>query len=262
MIIQRKVKNKQSALDILWYVDENNLPEERRFDTIVPTGHIHIVYNLEDPYDVIIDSQEKRMPERLLVGQLKTVMKVKYGHNVRQLGLAIKPSALYYMFHQVSQLYKDTVIDCSQIEVMQDLHHFIENTLKQQPFEINDVLDTIEAYFESKPYDLDEMDIIERLIGYIEDREGMLNIKEMAREFNYSISALERKFKKYIGVSPKAYGDIIRFQMAIGDEHPERLFYDQSHFIRTCKRYTSKVPGEIGESIEISLHHMLDIKSD
>ena len=54
MIVQRKTDEKLNSLvDLLWYVDENGLYESERNDIAMPTGHMHIVYNLADSYILI-----------------------------------------------------------------------------------------------------------------------------------------------------------------------------------------------------------------
>lgn len=49
MILQRKVDKKNSLLDVICYVEKNPIETHRRNDIIVPTGHIHMVYNFYDP---------------------------------------------------------------------------------------------------------------------------------------------------------------------------------------------------------------------
>ncbi|WP_458788512.1 helix-turn-helix domain-containing protein, partial [Vallitalea sediminicola] len=69
------------------------------------------------------------------------------------------------------------------------------------------------------------------------------------------ISSIERLFKKYFGLTPKAYSDIIRFKQSIISEDPKSFFYDQSHFIKSCKKYTLKSPKELGSVSEITLKY-------
>lgn len=254
MIIQRKVEN--SPIDILWYVNETDISVDKQSDILVPTGHMHIVYNLDLPYFLRIDNKLVKVPDRLMVGQLKQVVKVNYSSSVKQIGLALKPSAAYYLFHQVSKLYDDTMIDCEKFKLLRPLHQLVESACLDTNFDVNNLFDKVEKYFKEVAFIVD--DSVDEMINYLELEDGSVDIKKMAADFHLSISALERRFKKYIGLSPKQYADIIRFKASMKKSSPEVLFYDQSHFIRTCKKYTSKVPSQIAESVEISLRYMLE----
>ncbi|MFC4619483.1 DUF6597 domain-containing transcriptional factor [Camelliibacillus cellulosilyticus] len=94
---------------------------------------------------------------------------------------------------------------------------------------------------------------------YIYANRGMLSIRSLAEELNYSERHLRRIFKKEIGTNPKELLNIIRFQSLLqelyhGSQH--RLtdlavkygYYDQSHFIRHFKRYYGLLPGQVIKS--------------
>lgn len=67
---------------------------------------------------------------------------------------------------------------------------------------------------------------------------------------------LERYFDQFIGVTPKTYARIIRFNFAVQkylsapNEGAGSLIYqagyaDQAHFIRECRLFTGRTPGEL-----------------
>jgi AraC-like DNA-binding protein len=72
-------------------------------------------------------------------------------------------------------------------------------------------------------------------------------ISHVARTFNLSIRQFERRFKYAIGISPKKFASIIRFQKAIGHQNwHETLedcnFFDQAHFIKTFQSFAGLTP--------------------
>lgn len=257
MIIERNLNNIiGSIVDVLWYVDERNLDKKHRKDIIVPTGHIHIVYNFADSYFLIEENRYYQIPDKVLVGQFKNAVQIKYGNHVKQLGIAIKPLALYSLFHQVSGLYTEAMIDCSNMPSMELMNNAITKIFSDQT-EATEILDKVEKYFESYDYAKSNLELYEHMVRYLEERKGIIDVKEMAGFFGYSVSALERNFKKHVGLTPKAYADILRFRYAMIEEDPKRLFYDQSHFIKNCQRYTNKIYTDLLQSEEISPLHML-----
>ncbi len=75
----------------------------------------------------------------------------------------------------------------------------------------------------------------------------------------------ERIFQAHIGISPKQYLKIVRFQNAIfikqnskaitlTDLAYEAGYYDQSHFIKEIKDLAGKTPKKLFESEEIISH--------
>lgn len=69
------------------------------------------------------------------------------------------------------------------------------------------------------------------------------------------IRQLERNFKKHIGLSPKEYSNIIRFQNALSlikNENRSLLdialecgYYDHSHLVNEIKRNTGFPPSQL-----------------
>lgn len=260
MILQRKVDRKNSLLDVIWYVEENPIENNRRNDIIVPTGHVHMVYNFHDPY--FLDEGEKKVeiPNVVLVGQFTKAVKIKYGDHVKQLGLAVHPYAINALFNQMSGLYTGAIMDCSQIKTMRSFHKKIIEIINRYD-DVHEIFNRIEAYFNSFEVNHDTK-MMEAMMTYVHEKKGLLDVKAMADCFAYSISGLERNFKKNIGLTPKAYGNILRFRYAMLESDPQILFYDQSHFIKNCKKYTHKIPTDLSSTEEISLRHMLEIYKD
>lgn len=263
MIIQRKTNGQlHTMVDILWFVDETDLAEERRTDTITPSGHIHVVFNFGDPCFIVEGGILKKMPNTVLVGQLKKAMNVRYGANVKQLGLAFHPYSFYQLFHEVGSIYAEAMIDISELDALSALTDTVKTIVSNEANNGKEILDAISDYFLSD-YQVNDIPVyLDRVQALIENNEGMPTIDEMAQVSGYSVSGFERNFKRHMGLSPKAYTDIMRFRHAVVDKDPERLFYDQSHYIKNFKKYTGKVPSGIAASEEISLLHMLGLKED
>ena len=83
---------------------------------------------------------------------------------------------------------------------------------------------------------------------------GNVDIGELARSNHISIRQLERRFKKHIGLTIKAFSDIIRFtraKKAISELPDTSLleiafdagFFDHSHMSNTFKRISGANPG-------------------
>lgn len=90
----------------------------------------------------------------------------------------------------------------------------------------------------------------------IVQHKGIITVSKLAQLLNVSERTLQRKFKKYVGISPKKFAKIIQFQASlqqISEDTSSKLtdvvyengYADQSHFIRNIKRFTGKKPSEL-----------------
>ncbi|SFF34658.1 AraC-type DNA-binding protein [Paenibacillus algorifonticola] len=90
---------------------------------------------------------------------------------------------------------------------------------------------------------------IEQMLTYVEREYESLNIVSMAKFFGTSVSSLERFFNKNIGLTPKTYGNIVKFRKHVEDEELRRdihyHYYDQSHLIKTSKKFAGKTIKEL-----------------
>lgn len=86
---------------------------------------------------------------------------------------------------------------------------------------------------------------------------GSQRVSEMVESLGYSQRYVNNIFKHYFGVSVKKYSDIIRAQAAINylestdvmDVIIDLGYYDQAHFIRDFKQYTSLTPKSFVEQV-------------
>jgi AraC-like DNA-binding protein len=88
-------------------------------------------------------------------------------------------------------------------------------------------------------------------ISHIIETRGLINVRDLAREYFLSDRQFERKFKEFSGFSPKTYSRIIRFQAALKEYGSNKSltdiaydcgYYDQSHFINDFREFTGYNP--------------------
>ena len=90
------------------------------------------------------------------------------------------------------------------------------------------------------------------------DRVGVVRVEDVVERTGYSHTYVSKRFKEAVGCTMKTYASIIRTQNAIRFLSDSRYrgvtgldigtglgYYDQSHFDREFKKYTTLVPGDI-----------------
>lgn len=246
----------EKLIDYVWIVQYSDLPKVKRADLIMPLGHLNIIFNFENSYDMMLSNGVyDKVPNVVVAGQIQNAKKVLYGENVSQIGIAILPPAFMLLFN----------LNCSEITdrmmtgtaELWDLFAVLKQfeSVEARVNHIYAFLETkLELYMESDQLDTE-------MIDYIEAHNTHFSVKEMADYFYMSLSTLERHFKKKIGLTPKAYADIIKFSSHITDEETlQSYYYDQAHLIKTSQKYTSKTTKQLSKTQnEITLKYILEM---
>lgn len=92
-----------------------------------------------------------------------------------------------------------------------------------------------------------------KLFELIYASNGALSVKELSEKVFWSSRQINRYFNQQLGLSLKAYSNILRFrasfqQIKQGKLFPEQNFADQSHFIREVKKLSGVSPKELKQN--------------
>jgi len=221
--------------------EENDSGWERIF----PDGCPGLVVNLGD--SCITDNGEVAMEygKTYAVGAMTTFKESFVDENTRLVGVCFKPSAFssFYTYASLNDLKNQTVLFDQSLSFNKDklydesyyayLNRFLVERMNQKYNRINPLLDDIK------------------------DSKGRLSIEELSKKNHISKRQVERKFKDFVGLTPKEYSNIIRFQSALSliqssSEHRSLLdiafecgYYDHSHLNHEIKRITGLAPSQL-----------------
>jgi AraC-like DNA-binding protein len=98
-------------------------------------------------------------------------------------------------------------------------------------------------------------DLFEAFLGAAHSR---VEIGDFCATAGISTRQLERLFERYIGVSPKSFARLTRFQKVsqrliqndfdrLVDLALEHEYYDQMHFVKECKSFAGVTPSRLSE---------------
>ncbi|MFF5380982.1 helix-turn-helix domain-containing protein [Pedobacter suwonensis] len=85
------------------------------------------------------------------------------------------------------------------------------------------------------------------LFELINQNNGEIKVEAMATAIGWTARSINRYFSKWLGITLKTYIDIIKFSNALkqlksGTFYPELDYADQSHFIKTVKKFSGSKP--------------------
>lgn len=103
------------------------------------------------------------------------------------------------------------------------------------------------SQLKAKQQDLLMMEAVRK----IKESRGTIRIRELQQSLCISASPFEKRFRKAIGISPKKFASIVRFNTVLQNLPGNNLltdityhnnFFDQSHFIKDFKQFTGTTP--------------------
>lgn len=97
--------------------------------------------------------------------------------------------------------------------------------------------------------------LVDYLIDRISSSLGLIKINKLPKETGYSNRYIRMLFNQHMGVSPKRFAEIVRFDkfhMSLIKKTNSKFFenmlyeyyFDQSHFIKTFKKFTGLTPKQ------------------
>ena len=111
----------------------------------------------------------------------------------------------------------------------------------------------VEKFLISRMRQVEPEQLVLAAITLIQHTRGNIRIKALCERLNISQSPLEKRFRQYVGASPKKFASIIRLKYALESYQPlisltdlgyHSGFYDQAHFIKEFKTFTGETPEQ------------------
>jgi AraC-like DNA-binding protein len=241
--------NAAAFIECFWVVenDEATIVQQK----IIPDGYSEIIFHHGDPYYILLDSNEWIVqPQQLLAGQIRKFFFLKNAGKSGILGIKFKPAALTHLFSLSMEEYVDKVVDLHLLD--NEFFSRIEQ-LAKSAMEAGEKVAAIEHCFEAITANCAGNKIDEAL-DLIIHANGAISVSEITQKIFVTERQLERMFKRYIGLSPKYYARIIRFNyifhlienktLTWTDLAYEAGYYDLSHFVREFRSFTGEDPSD------------------
>jgi AraC-like DNA-binding protein len=224
-----------------------------RRELILPDGYAELILNYGKSYTWHNQSQQdERVIQTVhLVGERDTSILVDLEGGLDQVGVKFKPIGLFALLRQpLNEL-------ANQMVSSEELNNKAIQALSEQIFEAAtdaakiEILNQffIKRLFISQPSDA----LVEKALQIILQHQGNLRVDDLTSTLDIHYKTLERKFKTYIGLTPKVFARVIRFKHTykrfhtIAAQDPSFFldlgYYDQNHFIKDFKYFLHTTPS-------------------
>lgn len=200
------------------------------------------------------DPYEKHLPEIFLYGQTIQPADLYLEGQFKSIGICLYPSALKSLFQFNASELTDSCLDLSL------LIRQLKEPLLNSPT-IADQIEIFSSHIEALTRKKDAS--VDRVTAYaltrIAESNGNISLRNLQKELQLSERGLQRKFDQHVGISPKLFARVCRFQATLAqlknnnfnnlsDIAFDNGYADQSHFIRTFKEFAGFSPLQFQKS--------------
>lgn len=237
------------------FVYFKGVQHEHNVDRFLPNGDVEILIDFHDRPQFIYDNntlKEIQACNRVWASGLRTEpITIPSGNDSEMMVISFKKGRAASFFPFPMQEIADSVVDADLVWGT-DL-----GLLREQLLAIDDVTtrfriveDFLLREFRSK---LDIDPCIAFAVEQMTSKPDAISIGKMNDQIGYSQKHFIQMFRRAVGVTPKSYLKIMRFQKAVakidgGNDNDWRTialecgFYDQSHFINDFKHFSGFTP--------------------
>lgn len=233
-----------------WIMEDDNCkPEQHK---IIPDGYPEIIIHFGDPYKILIGKEWETQNDYLLAGQITKYFYLQNTGSTKAFGIKFEPATITGLFGLRMDSYVDKVISLGNTTNPELT--LLKNILLS-PGDYKQISLQLNIFFENLISSKGPVDTrIENAINLIFKKNGMISSPEICAAAYIGERQMLNLFKKYTGLSPKAYSNIIRLsyifklvqknRMKWSSLAYEAAYFDQAHFIKDFKKLTGEKPGK------------------
>ena len=218
---------------------------------IPPDGSVELIFHVHDPFSQIDGRSTRSQPPVMVVGVWTRPIAIVAPRTFDTVGIRIRPGGASAFWAEPAALFAETVTDARAVwgPELSALRDRIGETVDDHRR-----IAMLSAFLIRR---LRRRDLaIARSIDRIVAARGQDSIDAVARDAGIGHRRLERAFRTHVGVSPKMFSRIVRFQHVLRHSRPDTAgawadvaarcgYTDQSHLIRDFQQFTGTTPHEL-----------------
>ncbi|HCQ12242.1 helix-turn-helix domain-containing protein [Flavobacterium sp.] len=251
-----KYNSRNPYIDFFFFVQSEDLLFEHKEMKFFPNGKSVVVFNFGNKF---IENNEK-LPQHLMsaVCMQSHVIKSPSG-KIDLIGVQLKAYGLY--------AFTNTAIKeiAGKIHSLELLFGNEVKELEEKLIENDEACKRVELldYFFLTKINRIVPTQVETMINDITIQKGNLSVVQLAEKYSVSERTMERIFETYLGINPKKYIRLVRFQGTVESLKNGKIksitklisdydYADQSHFIKEFHEFAKLKPSFFQKNIPLS----------
>lgn len=238
-----------------YWILEQSKPMQVCTPRIYPSGFTELILHYGDAYSHIdMNNKSVVQPKFYFTGQSNSYYDLSPTGKIGFIAITFKPDAASLFFKMpVGEIENKWV-------AMEDI---LGNSGRELEYKLQIATDTIERVQIIETFLIHQLKELytayhERInysIQKINQHRGIISVQNLAEYACLSTKQFNRKFTDYVGMKPKQFTRIVRFQHAIYNQQANSVknltelayhcgYYDQAHFTNEFKQFTGYSPKE------------------
>lgn len=233
-------------------VDESDSPDSKSEIPIYADGYPGIMFQQSDN-GFYQQPSNKKLSELFLYGQTITPFTLNAVGRFNFVVVQLYPFASKYLLNIDPKKLNDDCYDLMQ------LNYIDINTYHKSLAAVSTIDEKVAIIYKLiteliEVNQIPEEDAVQKAIQIILENNGLIKVSELVEQLFLTERTLERNFIAQVGLTPKQFAKIIQFQTSLNNLNESKSgrltdvgqdtgFADQSHFIRTFKKYTGLTPS-------------------
>ena len=214
--------------------------------TIFPDGRMDVVIQLRNPFVRIHnDGQVERQPSALLVGQMRGYVKIAPSGRVHSFGIRFRPGGSEALLRVPAGETANSILPLGDVAgpFASDLRDVLESS--------SEPANAVDRYLATQLRGVREQPVVDSALDVILQSAGTTPVHRLATHAGVSARHLERLFFARVGLGPKAFARIVRFQNVLRSSLPDWAaiaadcgYTDQAHLIHEFREFSGQTPAE------------------
>jgi len=256
MIFTPRIPNPQIAPYIETIFHYEQFVPDHSIERVVPTGHVFVIFELDGferhTYDNETLKPNASYTRAWVSGMHRNHISISAHENSEMLVIQFKPFGSFPFLHIHTDVINELVVPAHEI-VGNELYELQASICACETTEAKLELAEnwlVRRFDENKAPPAPILDFVAQL-----QAEPVHSLNDLIEKYPASQKKLIDEFKKYIGLTPKYYQRILRFndllqklqnqnEISWADIAHDCGYFDQSHFIKEFKHFSGFNPGE------------------
>jgi AraC-like DNA-binding protein len=243
-------------VEAVWAMDETSLPQasSRRREHVIPTGSMHLVFRLsDDPLRLFAEDQDRegRVVSTMVVGGARARFYIRDASTpLCSVGALLRPGAAEALFgvHADELSERHTPLD--------DLWGARATSMRDKLGEARSLEERLDAFERMLAEKFPTVRGLHPAVARALQQVGSIRtVDDLVKQSGYSHRRFITLFSRAVGLTPKMYSRVLRFQQALrgaGADGRDSFidlaiaagYSDQAHFTREFREFTGVTPGE------------------
>jgi AraC-like DNA-binding protein len=252
----------QEFIECYWLLEHDGA-EADSIQRVVPDGSAELIVNFGQPFDSFGNGRWRTQPKCFLAGQITGPLLLRPNGPARMLGVRFLPQGAGRMLGSPMSETTGCIVP------VKDLSPALARALdrvRESDSVAEQVASIGTAIEECARINGKEDPLINEAVRQIAHVRGARDLGGLAMDLGISLRQLERRFLSAVGLSPKLFCRMRRFQSVFqAIEHDSSKwadaavscgYYDQAHLIRDFNEFAGDAPAALLGGVDLARHFL------